>query len=191
MPPHLLAGLLGLLLSVAGAHAADNMPMVILKTTFGDITLELETEHAPETSANFLRYVEEGFYDGTIFHRVIQGFMIQGGGLQPGMTPKATRAPIRNEANNTLSNRTGAIAMARTQDPHSATAQFFINTNDNHFLDFKSETREGWGYCVFGRVVDGMDVVERIEQSPTGARSGHRDVPQQDIVIERATVVEG
>ena len=149
MPPRLLATLLGFVLGVAGAYATD-MPMVMLKTTYGDITLDLEPELAPETSANFLRYVEDGFYDGSIFHRVIQGFMIQGGGLGPGMTRKATRGPIRNEADNTLANRTGTIAMARTSDPHSATAQFFINTNDNHFLDFKSETREGWGYCVFG-----------------------------------------
>lgn len=190
MPPRLLTALLALLLGVAGAHAAD-MPMVVLKTTYGDITLELEAERAPETSANFLRYVEDGFYDGTLFHRVIHGFMIQGGGLETGMSRKATRGPIRNEADNTLANRTGTIAMARTSDPHSATAQFFINTNDNHFLDFKSETREGWGYCVFGRVVDGMDVVRRIEESPTGTQSGHRDVPVEDIVIERATVVEG
>ena len=166
VPPRLLAALLGLVLGVASAHASD-MPMVMLKTTHGDITLELEAERAPETSANFLRYVEDGFYDGTIFHRVIPGFMIQGGGLEPGMAPKGTRSPIRNEANNTLANRTGTIAMARTSDPHSATAQFFINTKDNHFLDFKSETREGWGYCVFGRVVDGMDVVRKIEQSAT------------------------
>jgi len=190
VPPRLLAALLALLLGAAGAHAAD-MPMVVLKTTYGDITLELEAKLAPETSANFLRYIEDGFYDGTVFHRVIHGFMIQGGGLEPGMRGKATRAPIRNEADNTLANRTGTIAMARTSDPHSATAQFFINTNDNHFLDFKSETREGWGYCVFGRVVDGMDVVRQIEVSPTGTRSGHRDVPVQDIVIERATVVDG
>ena len=190
MPPRLLATLLGFVLGVAGAYATD-MPMVMLKTTYGDITLDLEPELAPETSANFLRYVEDGFYDGSIFHRVIQGFMIQGGGLGPGMTRKATRGPIRNEADNTLANRTGTIAMARTSDPHSATAQFFINTNDNHFLDFKSETREGWGYCVFGRVVDGMDVVRRIEESATGTRSGHRDVPVQDIVIERAAVVDG
>lgn len=190
MPPRLLTALLALLLGVAGVHAADK-PMVVLKTTYGDITLELEAERAPETSANFLRYVEDGFYDGTVFHRVIPGFMIQGGGLEPGMSRKATRAPIRNEADNTLANRTGTIAMARTADPHSATAQFFINTHDNHFLDFKSETREGWGYCVFGRVVDGMDVVRRIEESPTGTRAGHRDVPVEDIVIERATVVDG
>ena len=190
MPFRLLAALLGLLLSVAGAHAAD-APMIVLKTTHGDITLELDPALAPETSANFLAYVEDGFYDGTIFHRVIHGFMIQGGGLEPGMKRKATRGPIRNEADNTLTNRAGTIAMARTSDPHSATAQFFLNTRDNHVLDFKSETREGWGYCVFGRVVGGMDVVTRIEESPTGARSGHRDVPEQDIVIERAVVVDG
>ena len=186
----LLAALLGLLLGVSSAHS-DEAPMVLLKTTLGDITLELEPALAPETSANFLRYVEDGFYDGTIFHRVIHGFMIQGGGLEPGMGRKATRGPIRNEADNTLTNRAGTIAMARTADPHSATAQFFINTRDNHFLDFKSETREGWGYCVFGRVVGGMEIVTRIEESPTGTRSGHRDVPVEDIVIESAGVVDG
>ena len=190
MSHRLLAALLGLLLGVSSAHS-DEAPMVLLKTTLGDIELELDPALAPETSANFLRYVEDGFYDGTIFHRVIHGFMIQGGGLGPGMTRKATRAPIRNEADNTLTNRAGTIAMARTADPHSASAQFFINTRDNHFLDFKSETREGWGYCVFGRVAGGMDVVTRIEESPTGTRAGHRDVPVQDIVIESARVVEG
>ena len=190
MPQRLLAALLGLVLSVAGAHAAEP-PMVVLNTTHGDITLELDPALAPETSANFLRYVEDEFYDGTIFHRVIHGFMIQGGGLESGMKDKSTRGPIQNEAGNSLTNRAGTIAMARTSDPHSATAQFFINTSDNHFLDFKSETREGWGYCVFGRVVDGIDVVTEIEGSPTGTRSGHRDVPVQDIVIESARVVDG
>ena len=190
MPPRLLAALLGLLLGVADAHAAD-APMVVLKTTYGDITLELAPELAPDTSANFLRYVDDGFYDGTIFHRVIHGFMIQGGGLESGMKRKETHAPIRNEADNTLTNLAGTIAMARTSDPHSATAQFFINTRNNHFLDFKSESREGWGYCVFGRVVDGMDVVTRIEESSTGTRSGHRDVPEQDIIVEQAVLVDG
>ena len=184
-----LAALLVLLLGAMSAQGAEPS-MVLLKTTYGDIKLELDTELAPETSANFLRYVEDGFYDGTIFHRVIHGFMIQGGGFESGMRHKATRAPVRNEANNTLTNRAGAIAMARTPDPHSATAQFFINTSDNHFLDFKAETREGWGYCVFGRVIEGMDVVTRIEESPTGSRSGHRDVPEQDIVIESARLVD-
>ena len=190
MPRHLLAVLLGLLLGTASPHAAEP-PMVLLKTTLGDLVLELDPKLAPETSANFLRYVEDGFYDDTIFHRVIRGFMIQGGGLESGMKRKAAHAPIRNEADNSLGNRAGTIAMARTSDPHSATAQFFINTRDNHFLDFKSQTREGWGYCVFGRVVEGMDVVTRIEESPTGSRSGHRDVPVNDIVIEQARVVGG
>ena len=184
-----LAALLVLLFGAMSAHGAEPS-MVLLKTTYGDIKLELDAELAPETSANFLRYVEDGFYDGTIFHRVIHGFMIQGGGFESGMRHKATRTPIRNEANNTLANRVGAIAMARTSDPHSATAQFFINTRDNHFLDFKAETPEGWGYCVFGRVIEGMDVVTRIEESPTGNRSGHRDVPVQDIVIESARLVD-
>ena len=188
MPHRFFAALLSLAMGAGSAQAAD-IPMVILNTTHGDITLELDPARAPETSANFLRYVEEGFYDGTLFHRVIPGFMIQGGGLGPGMTRKATHSPIRNEAAGASPNRSGTIAMARTADPHSATAQFFINTHDNHFLDFKSETREGWGYCVFGRVIDGMDVVTRIENSPTGARSGHRDVPLQDILVESARVV--
>ena len=190
MTRRLFATLLGLLLCISSAHSDEN-PMVLLQTTLGDISIELDPTLAPETSANFLRYVEDGFYDGTIFHRVIHGFMIQGGGFEPGLAPKATRGAIRNEANNTLSNRAGTIAMARTSDPHSATAQFFINTRDNHFLDFKSESREGWGYCVFGRVSAGMDVITRIEASATGARGGHRDVPVTDIVIESARVVSG
>jgi len=149
------------------------------------------THHAPETVANFLEYARSGFYDGTIFHRVIPGFMIQGGGFEPGMQQKPTRDPIKNEADNGLKNETGTIAMARTPDPHSATAQFFINVKDNSFLDFTAPTAQGWGYCVFGKVVEGMDVVRAIEQVATGAHpSGHRDVPLEDVVIEKVTVEE-
>ena len=163
---------------------------VRLETTFGHIVLALDSEKAPKTSENFLRYVADGHYDGTVFHRVIDGFMIQGGGFEPGMVQKTTRDPIENEADNGLSNETGTIAMARTSDPHSASAQFFINVNDNDSLDFKSRSTQGWGYCVFGRVVEGMDVVTRIEESSTGSRAGHQDVPVEDIVIDRAVTID-
>ncbi|HEB99806.1 MAG TPA: peptidyl-prolyl cis-trans isomerase [Thiotrichales bacterium] len=164
---------------------------VRMQTSKGDIVLELDAEKAPETVANFLEYARSGFYDDTIFHRVIPGFMIQGGGFEPGMHQKPTRDPIRNEADNGLKNETGTIAMARTPDPHSATAQFFINVKDNSFLDFTAPTAQGWGYCVFGKVVEGMDVVHAIEQVATGAHpSGHRDVPLEDVVIEKVTVEE-
>lgn len=164
--------------------------MIKLQTNFGTIALELDFEKAPVTAKNFQQYVEEGFYDNTIFHRVINGFMIQGGGFEPGMNQKKTRATIKNEANNGLSNTVGTVAMARTPDPHSASAQFFINVKDNHFLDFKSETSNGWGYCVFGKVVDGMDVVEKIKTVSTTNKMGHQDVPAEDVVIEKAEVVE-
>ena len=164
--------------------------MIVLKTNFGDITLALDHEHAPETAKNFEEYVKEGFYDGVIFHRVISNFMIQGGGFEPGMTQKPTRAPIQNEANNGLSNKTGTVAMARTMDPHSASAQFFINVKDNDFLDHSAETMEGWGYAVFGKVVDGMDVVEKIKNVPTTMKGGHQDVPAEDVIIESARLVE-
>lgn len=158
--------------------------MIRLQTNHGTITVELFEDKAPETTANFLRYAKEGFYDGTIFHRVINGFMIQGGGMEPGMKEKPTHAPIRNEADNGLSNERGTLAMARTPDPHSASSQFFINVSDNTFLDFKAATPEGYGYCVFGKVVDGMDVVEKIKEQPTTTRGWHQDVPEEDIVIE-------
>ncbi|MFC3607356.1 peptidylprolyl isomerase [Stutzerimonas tarimensis] len=163
--------------------------MIKLHTNHGVITLKLDEEKAPLSSANFKQYVEAGHYDGTIFHRVISNFMIQGGGFEPGMKQKSTRAPIKNEANNGLSNRKGTVAMARTMDPHSASAQFFINVADNGFLDHSAETTQGWGYAVFGEVVDGMDVVERIKGVSTTSRSGHQDVPAEDVVIERAEVV--
>jgi len=160
--------------------------MITLKTNIGDIFIELDEENAPNTCANFKQYVEEGHFDGTIFHRVIDNFMIQGGGFQVGMMEKDTRAPIENEAKNGLSNETGTIAMARTMDPHSATAQFFINVADNKFLDYPGQ--DGWGYCVFGKVTEGMDVVNKIKGVETGNRSGHADVPVEDIIIEKAEI---
>jgi len=160
--------------------------VVKLHTSLGDITLELNADKAPATVANFLDYVDSGFYDNTIFHRVIDGFMIQGGGFEPGMRQKPTNAPIQNEADNGLSNSAYTIAMARTPNPHSATAQFFINVADNEFLDFSSPTANGWGYCVFGKVVEGADVVDKIRQVRTGSKAGHQDVPVEDVVIERA-----
>jgi peptidyl-prolyl cis-trans isomerase B (cyclophilin B) len=161
---------------------------VRMQTNKGTIVLELEAEKAPETVANFLEYARSGFYDGTIFHRVIPGFMIQGGGFEPGMAQKSTRAPIRNEADNGLTNDLGTIAMARTSDPHSATAQFFINAKDNGFLNFKAANAQGWGYCVFGKVVEGIDIVRDIEKVPTTSRSGHQDVPRDDVIIESVSV---
>jgi peptidyl-prolyl cis-trans isomerase B (cyclophilin B) len=160
--------------------------MVTLHTSAGTIRLELDADKAPLTVANFLEYVRAGHYDGTIFHRVIDSFMIQGGGFEPGMTQKKTRDPITNEADNGLKNRHYTIAMARTPDPHSASAQFFINTADNEFLDFSSPTPRGWGYCVFGRVVEGQDVVDAIGKVKTTSRAGHQDVPAEDVVITRA-----
>jgi len=162
--------------------------MILLQTNFGDIKLELDYEKAPETSKNFEQYVRDGFYDGLIFHRVIDCFMIQGGGFEPGMIPKETREPIKNEADNGLSNQTGTIAMARTMDPHSASAQFFINVADNTFLDHTAKTTEGWGYAVFGKVVEGMEVVKKIKAVSTTLRAGHQDVPVEDVVIESVTI---
>ena len=162
--------------------------MIKLHTNFGVIALELDAEKAPETAKNFLAYAEAGHYDNTIFHRVIDGFMIQGGGFAPGMKEKKPRAPIKNEANNGLKNDCYTIAMARTSDPHSATAQFFINVADNAFLDFKMPSGNGWGYCVFGKVVDGMDVVDKIKGVSTGNSGFHQDVPKQDVIIERAEI---
>jgi len=163
--------------------------MIKLTTNHGVITLELDAEKAPKTVANFVAYVESGHYDGTIFHRVIKNFMIQGGGMEPGMQQKETRDPIENEAANGLKNVRGSIAMARTNDPHSATAQFFINVIDNDFLDFRAPSGQGWGYCVFGQVVEGMDVVDKIRAVATGNKGFHQDVPKEDVVIEKAEVV--
>jgi peptidyl-prolyl cis-trans isomerase B (cyclophilin B) len=162
--------------------------MVKLHTNFGTIVLELDAAKAPETVKNFLTYVESGRYDNTIFHRVIDGFMIQGGGFEPGMQQKPTNAPIRNEAANGLKNDRYTIAMARTSDPHSATAQFFINVKDNAFLNHTAPSGQGWGYCVFGKVVEGMDVVDKIKGVRTGSKGFHQDVPVEDVVIQKAEV---
>jgi peptidyl-prolyl cis-trans isomerase B (cyclophilin B) len=163
--------------------------MVKLHTTLGEITIELDEAKAPVTARNFLDYVNSGFYTDTIFHRVIDGFMIQGGGFEPGLRQKATREPIRNEADNGLKNVAYSVAMARTPDPHSASSQFFINVTDNDFLDHSAPTPRGWGYCVFGRVVEGKEVVDQIRRVPTGTRGGHDDVPVEDVVIKKAEVV--
>jgi len=162
--------------------------MVTFKTNLGDFTLELFEDKAPKTVENFLSYVKDGFYDNTIFHRVIDGFMIQGGGFTPDMEQKETKDTIENEANNGVANEKGTIAMARTNDPHSATAQFFINVNDNDFLNHTSESVSGWGYCAFGKVVEGMDVVEKIKSVKTGSHGYHQDVPLEPVVIEKAII---
>ncbi|QLF92346.1 peptidyl-prolyl cis-trans isomerase [Pseudomonas sp. ABC1] len=164
--------------------------MIKLHTNHGDITIKLFADKAPETVANFKEYVKSGHYDGTIFHRVIGNFMIQGGGFEPGMKQKTTRAPIKNEANNGLSNKTGTLAMARTMDPHSASAQFFINVKDNDFLDHSAPTTQGWGYAVFGEVTEGLEVLESIKNVPTTMKSGHQDVPVEDVIIEKAEIIE-
>jgi len=163
--------------------------MIKLHTNHGIITLELDAAKAPETVKNFLEYATAGHYDNTIFHRVIKGFMVQGGGMEPGMKEKTARAPIKNEADNGLKNDRYTIAMARTSAPHSASAQFFINAKDNSFLNHSAPTAQGWGYCVFGKVVEGMDVVDKIEGVATGNRGGHQDVPREDVIIERAEIV--
>jgi peptidyl-prolyl cis-trans isomerase B (cyclophilin B) len=165
-------------------------PQVDLQTSLGTIRLELDAERAPLSTENFLEYVRSGHYDGTVFHRVIKGFMIQGGGMESGLKQKPTRAAIQNEANNGLKNDKYTVAMARTNAPHSATAQFFINASNNDFLNFRAENAQGWGYAVFGRVVDGTAVVDQIEKVRTGSRGFHDDVPVDDVVITRAVVVE-
>ena len=177
---------LGLLMNFS-VHAAN--PQVEMKTSMGMITIELYADKAPKSVANFLQYAKDGFYDGTIFHRVIDGFMIQGGGFTPDMQQKPTNAPIKNEADNGLKNTRYTLAMARTNDPHSATAQFFINVADNGFLDFKSPTGNGWGYCVFGKVVEGTEVVDKIKDVATGNQGFHQDVPRESVIIESATVI--
>ncbi|UCH85805.1 MAG: peptidyl-prolyl cis-trans isomerase [Candidatus Latescibacterota bacterium] len=176
-------------MSYGTANAGEN-PVVVMQTSFGAITIELYPEKAPKTVENFLWYVDKKFYNGLIFHRVIANFMIQGGGFTPEMNKKQPNPPIKNEANNGLSNEKGTIAMARTGEPHSATAQFFINVKDNKGLDFKSETPQGWGYCVFGKVIDGMDVVEEIRQVKTTSKQGHQDVPEVPVVIEKVYLKE-
>jgi peptidyl-prolyl cis-trans isomerase B (cyclophilin B) len=162
--------------------------MITFKTTLGDIKIELDFDNAPVTAKNFQQYAEEGFYNNTIFHRVIKGFMAQGGGFASGMEEKTTRESIKNEANNGLKNDRGTLAMARTQEPHSASAQFFINLTDNDFLNFKNESVQGWGYCVFGKVVDGMDVVDKMTTIATGRMGFHDDVPTEEIVITETIV---
>ncbi|MBW7981919.1 peptidylprolyl isomerase B [Enterobacillus tribolii] len=164
--------------------------MVTFHTNHGDIVIKTFDEKAPATVANFLDYCREGFYDNTIFHRVINGFMIQGGGFEPGMKQKDTKSPIKNEANNGLKNTRGTLSMARTNDPHSATAQFFINVVDNDFLNFRSERPDGWGYAVFAEVVEGMDVVDKIKGVATGNKGMHQDVPREDVIITSVTVSE-
>jgi len=162
---------------------------ILMTTTVGPMTLELDADNAPKTVENFLSYVSSGFYDGTIFHRVIDNFMVQGGGFTADMEQKATQAPIENEANNGLKNARGTIAMARTQDPHSATAQFFINVQDNDFLNHTGENMQGWGYAVFGKVTEGEDVLDKIRCVQTGNQAGHQDVPVEPIIIESVTVI--
>lgn len=162
---------------------------VMMTTTVGPMTIELDADSAPKTVENFLSYVADGFYDGTIFHRVIDNFMIQGGGFTADMEQKSTQAPIENEANNGLTNQRGTIAMARTQDPHSATAQFFINVQDNDFLNHTGENMQGWGYAVFGKVTDGEDVLDKIRGVQTGSQAGHQDVPVELIIIESVAII--
>lgn len=162
--------------------------MITLHTNYGDITLALDFDKAPQTAENFKRYAEDGFFEGTIFHRVIDGFMVQGGGMTEDMQPKPTRDPIENEADNGLPNVTGAVAMARTGDPHSATSQFFINVNDNDFLNHTGKNAQGWGYCVFGQVTEGMDVVNTIKNLPTGNKGFHQNVPNETVIIEKVSI---
>jgi len=163
--------------------------LVHMRTNYGTVVLELDEKRAPKTVENFKRYVDDGFYDGTLFHRIIDGFVVQGGGFGPGMTQKKTHPPIENEAKNGLRNARGTIAMARTSDPHSASSQFFINLSDNDFLNYTASTPQGWGYCVFGSVVEGMDVVDRIKGVPTGSKLGHKDVPLGDVIIEKVHTI--
>ncbi|MDN4503733.1 peptidylprolyl isomerase [Alteromonadaceae bacterium BrNp21-10] len=164
--------------------------MVKLHTNFGTISIKMLSDEAPKTVENFLSYAREGFYDNTIFHRVIDGFMIQGGGFESGLTQKPTKDTIENEANNGLANNKGTLAMARTSDPHSATCQFFINVSDNNFLNFRSESPDGWGYCVFAEVSEGMDVIDKIKVVKTGNAGGHQDVPVDDVIIEKVEIAE-
>lgn len=195
-----LLGLMMTALVLSSAQAANQSttqgstmstnPQVLLHTNKGDITLELDAEKAPKTVENFLNYVNAGFYDGTIFHRVIKNFMVQGGGFEVGMAQKNTGDPVENEANNGLKNDRYTVAMARTNDPHSATAQFFINIADNDFLNHTNPTPNGWGYAVFGKVVDGMDIVDTIKDVKTGNKGFHQDVPVEDVIIETASVVK-
>ncbi len=187
---HKLVPVLVLQLFVALAGHTQDKTMVIMTTNFGLIEIEMNTEEAPNTVANFLQYVNDGFFDGLTFHRVIPGFVLQGGGFEAGMKHKAPKAPIQNEADNGLKNVRGSLSMARTNDPHSATSQFFINLKDNEFLDHKSKDANGWGYAVFAKVISGMDVVDKIAQTPTGSSGGHDDVPIEDVIVEKAEVLD-
>ncbi len=171
-------------------RASFSMSKVKLSTNHGDIVLQLDTEKAPLTTENFVQYVKDGHYDGTVFHRVIKGFMIQGGGFEAGMNQKKTRASIQNEADNGLKNKKYSIAMARTMEPHSASAQFFINASDNDFLNHSGKNVQGWGYAVFGEVIEGREVVDAIEKVATGSKAGHQDVPADDVIIEKAEIIE-
>lgn len=163
--------------------------MITMQTNYGTINIDLDHDKAPKTCENFQQYIKDGFYDGTIFHRVIDGFMVQGGGMEPGMNEKETRENIKNEASNGLKNDRGTLAMARTPDPHSASSQFFINLKDNDFLNFRNETADGWGYCVFAKVTDdSMDVVDAIKGVQTGTSGFHSDVPEEDVIIEKVTI---
>lgn len=164
--------------------------MITLHTNHGDITIELDTKNTPKTAENFLQHAKSGYYDNTIFHRVIDGFMIQGGGMTANMQEKGRQTPIENEGDKGMTNKRGSVAMARTSDPHSASTQFFINVKDNDFLNFKDKSVNGWGYCVFGQVSKGMDVVDKIKAVKTGSRSGHQDVPLEDVILEKVTVSE-
>ena len=164
--------------------------MIHLQTNHGDISIELDVENTPKTAENFLNYAKNGFYDGTIFHRVINNFMIQGGAFEPDMNQKHVNKTIENEADKGQANKRGTVAMARTSDPHSASTQFFINVSDNDFLNFKSKSNDGWGYCVFGKVVDGMETIDKIKALSTGHRAGHQDVPMNDVILEKVTVAE-
>ena len=182
---------LGGVLALAGqAQAADPDPAVKLETSLGDMVVRLDARKAPISTANFVQYVKSGFYDGTVFHRVIKNFMIQGGGFTPDLKQKSARASIRNEADNGLKNKKYTIAMARTSEPHSASAQFFINTKDNDFLDFKSQTPQGWGYAVFGKVIKGQEVVDKIAAVQTGKKGYYDDVPMESVIIKKAVIVE-
>ncbi|CAO3307443.1 peptidyl-prolyl cis-trans isomerase B [Pseudomonas sp. P14-2025] len=171
-------------------RASFSMSKVKLSTNHGDIVLQLDAEKAPLTTENFVQYVKDGHYNGTVFHRVIKGFMIQGGGFEAGMSQKKTRASIQNEADNGLQNKKYSIAMARTMEPHSASAQFFINASDNDFLNHSGKNVQGWGYAVFGEVIEGREVVDAIEKVATGSKAGHQDVPKDDVIIEKAEIIE-
>jgi len=187
---HLMLFLFSTLSFATENKMSDTQTKVKMTTSLGAIVIQLENAKAPVSAANFADYVKQGFYNGTIFHRVIPGFMAQGGGFDTKFEQKATKAPIKNEADNGLKNKRGTLAMARTNDPNSATAQFFINYKDNSFLDHTSPSPSGWGYAVFGEVIEGMDVVDQMAKQPTGNRGGHQDVPKTDIVIETAEIIE-